>query len=70
MTAESPEEWTGGSGLDAATYLSVDDLLEVAEEQAEDERTLYHIREARQQQTAAEELERCSESRFTAEGRQ
>jgi hypothetical protein len=37
MTAETPEEWTGGSGLDAATYLSVDDLLEVAEQQADDE---------------------------------
>lgn len=70
MTAETPEGWTGGSGLDAATFLSVDDLLEVAEQQATDDRTLYHIREARQQQTAVEEQERCSESRFTAEGGQ
>jgi hypothetical protein len=47
MTAEHPE--CAGSGLDRATYMSVDDLLAIAEEQADDPDVLSHIRRARQQ---------------------
>lgn len=46
-----------GSGLQRETFLDVDDLLELAQEQAEDERVLYHIRSARSVANAKQVLD-------------
>lgn len=43
----SPTVLTDGSGLRNETYLGVDDLLELAQEHAEDCDVIYHIRQAR-----------------------
>jgi len=46
-----------GSGLQRETFLDVDDLLELAQEQAEDERVLFYIRSARSVANAKQVLD-------------
>jgi len=45
---------TGGSGLDSETYLDIDEVLEIAQEQADNARVRYHIKQARSIQQAQE----------------
>jgi hypothetical protein len=42
------------SGLETDTYLDVDDVLEVAQEQADDKRVIEFIRRARQRRLCVE----------------
>jgi len=44
---DDPRIMADGSGLQSETFLDVDDLLELAQEQADDHDVVYHIRQAR-----------------------